>query len=223
LTLIGRGIDFLPYFLFGFAQLGSLGLGAQRARAELAEVRALAPGQADGPLIYAAGQVLAAATAPPMLDAARIAAQAQALPADLRIELVTPLRIKTRGSLLDRFDLPALMQAVCWRLRAIATFHGDAPCPFDYRPMVAAARAVCVTDVQVRWVEWERHSDHQRRAQRIQLGGLVGQARLHNVPLAVRTILLAGSVIHAGKACGNSCCTGWSAMRQISRTSERNG
>jgi len=41
LVLIGRGIDHLPYFLFGFEQLGRMGLGRQHTPARLERVEAL--------------------------------------------------------------------------------------------------------------------------------------------------------------------------------------
>lgn len=33
------------------------------------------------------------------------------------------------------------------------------------------------------------------------LGGIVGRAVLRNVPLSLRALLLAGSLVHVGKAC----------------------
>jgi hypothetical protein len=67
---------------------------------------------------------------------ADLAAQAAALPADLRLTLRTPLRVKARGAFIEQLDLPAIVQAACWRLAALAAFHGD-PWEADYRPLVA--------------------------------------------------------------------------------------
>lgn len=52
LTIIGRGIDYLPYFLFGFARLGELGLGAGRSPARLERAEALNDWSPVGRVIY---------------------------------------------------------------------------------------------------------------------------------------------------------------------------
>ncbi|HEX9369654.1 MAG TPA: hypothetical protein VF897_01560, partial [Roseiflexaceae bacterium] len=59
LILIGRGIDHLAYFLFGFEQLGRMGLGARNARGRLERVEALRPWQPTGMAIYQDGRVVA--------------------------------------------------------------------------------------------------------------------------------------------------------------------
>ena len=92
LILIGRRIDHLPYFLYGFEQLGQMGLGDARAPARLERVEALLPWQPIGPAIYRDGQVESDTAARlPVLDALAIAARAAALPVDLRLMLRTPL------------------------------------------------------------------------------------------------------------------------------------
>ena len=59
LVLLGRGVEHLPYFLFGFEQLGRMGLGRVHARARLERVEALAAWQVVGPVIYQDRRVLA--------------------------------------------------------------------------------------------------------------------------------------------------------------------
>ncbi|NJP05012.1 MAG: CRISPR system precrRNA processing endoribonuclease RAMP protein Cas6, partial [Chloroflexaceae bacterium] len=71
----------------------------------------------------------------------------------------------------------------------------------DYRPVVEQAATIQVTEEQVHWWDWERTSGRPERPQTMKLGGLLGSAVLHDVGPAVRTVLLAGSVVHVGKAC----------------------
>ncbi|MBK9709834.1 MAG: CRISPR system precrRNA processing endoribonuclease RAMP protein Cas6 [Kouleothrix sp.] len=202
LVLIGRGIDHLPYFLYGFEQLGRMGLGGARVPAHLERVEALLPWQPIGPAIYRDGRVEPDTAARlPTLDAPAIAARAAALPADLRLALRTPLRVKARGAFIETIDLPAIVQASCWRLNALATFHGGGPWPVDHRAAAAQAQAVAVEQPQVRWVDWERTSSRGPAPRSMKLGGLVGGARLRGVPPDLRAVLLAGSLVHVGKAC----------------------
>ncbi|MCG8346494.1 MAG: hypothetical protein MI924_01775 [Chloroflexales bacterium] len=113
LALLGRGIAYLPYFLFGFEHLGRLGLGRQRAPARLERVEALRPWQPVGRVIYQDGQVTAREQDLPILRFAEVAARGDLLPSDLRLTLHTPLRLKARGGLLRMLDPAALVQATC--------------------------------------------------------------------------------------------------------------
>jgi hypothetical protein len=199
LLLIGRGIDFLPYFLHGFAALGATGLGRALAKARLERVEALEPFRPVGQPIYHDGRALAPAELP-LLNLAELPGRAAKLPADLRVELRTPLRVKSRGAFVEQFDLGAIVQATLWRLGALSLFHGPGLWRPDMRPVVEAARGVRVERAEVRWVDWERTSTRGGERRKMTLGGLVGSASLREVPPDVRAALLAASVLHAGKA-----------------------
>lgn len=201
LVLIGRGIDYLPYFLFGFEQVGRMGLGKQQARARLERVEALHPWQPTGLVIYQDGVVLTSAAPLPTIEAEQVTARARTLPADLLLTLRTPLRVKTQGDWLQTIDPAALVQALCWRLNALAAFHGSGPWEADYRPFVDQARSIVVAEEDVGWADWTRTSTRSGTFKKMTLGGLLGSAVLRGVPPAVRTLLLAGSLVHVGKAC----------------------
>lgn len=216
LVLLGRAIDALPYFLTSFEELGRLGLGRTQARARLERVEALYPWQPTGVVIYQDGRVMADQLGElPTIDGATVTARAAQLPADLRLTLRTPLRVKTNGSYLTGFDLPAITKAICWRLNALATFHGGGPWPVDHRLLVELARSITLEHVDVRWVDWERTSTREPARQQMNLGGIIGSAVLRGVPAELRALLLAGSLVHAGKACvfGH----GWYGLAEMTR------
>jgi len=202
LVLIGRGIDHLPYFLFSFEQLGRMGLGRQNARARLERVEALESWQPTGSVIYQDGRVVADATNDlPTLTALAITARAAALPDNLRITLSTPLRVKARGVFIETIDLPAIVQAVCWRLNALATFHGGGSWPINHHALAQQARGVAVERIEARWVDWERTSTRTPEPRSMKLGGIIGGAVLRGVLPELRAVLLAGTFVHVGKAC----------------------
>lgn len=199
LTIIGRGADYLPYFLFGFARLGELGLGAGRSPARLERAELLEPWSPVGTVIYQDGRAISPPALLP-LDGPAILARATKLPPDLRLRLETPLRVKAGGAFIDRLDLAALVRAAAWRLDALATFHGGGPWPVSQRALAEQARSVTVEQAQVRWEDWERRSDHRSGPQTVQMGGIVGGATLRGVPLELRAVLLAGALTNVGKA-----------------------
>jgi len=201
LVLIGRGIDYLPYFLFGFEQLGRMGLGGQRAKARLERVEALPAWQPVGQLIYQDGRAVAENRELPLVDEAIITARASSLSADLQLRLRTPLRLKTRGDWLRAVEPAALVQALCWRLNALAIFHGGGRWNVDHRALVEQARGIAVEQSSVHWVDWGRTSTRGGQSQHMILGGIVGSAVLRGVAAELRAVLLLGSLVHVGKAC----------------------
>lgn len=200
LTVIGHSLNYLPYFLYAFARLGEAGLGVRRARAILERVVALPPEQVTGPTIYAEGRVHDVADLP-LITRTALIAQAAELPEDLWLTLRTPLRVREDKRILDRVSLGAIVRAACWRLDALDVFHGAADWGLDYRPLVAAAGAVRVESERVQWEDLGRRSDHGGVEKEIDLGGIVGSALLRGVGPELRAVLLAGGMIHVGKAC----------------------
>lgn len=200
LVLIGRGVDFLPYFIFGFEQLGRMGLGQQRAQARLERVEALEPHQPVGRVIYRDGEVLSQ-VALPLLPLLALHERVSPEPADLRLTLHTPLRLKARGDYIRQIDLAAIVRAACWRIDALTTYYGDVPWGADYRPLVALAAEVPISGATARWEDWERTSTRGPAPRTMNLGGIIGEALLHQVPPAIQAALLAAGVVHVGKAC----------------------
>lgn len=197
LILIGRGIDYLPYFLYGFEQSGRTGLGKAQAKAKLERVEALPVDSPIGRPIYLDGRVLDEGDLPGF---SLRGLSLPDTPQDLHLRLHTPLRVKARGAFIEQLDMAAIVQAAGWRLNALAVFHGAGPWDTDYRPIVEAARGVSIESADVKWVDWERTSTRGGQQQRMILGGLVGTVTLRAVPPAVYGLLRAGSLVHIGKA-----------------------
>lgn len=203
LTLIGRGANYLPYFILSFEELGRMGLGRDLARARLERVELLPAWRPVGAVVYQDGRLFpdALGLPPPYTDTADVVQRASALPERLRLTLHTPLRIKQRGDFMRNVDPAALIQAACWRIDALTTFHGAGPWGVRYQPLVAAARAIQVAHEDVHWHEWQRTSTRDRERKTMQLGGLLGSVMLTGVPAPLRAVLLMGSLVHVGKAC----------------------
>ena len=203
LTLIGRGIDYLPYFILSFEELGRMGLGRDLARARLERVELLPAWRPVGAVVYQDGRSLLGGTGlpPPATHTADVLRRASELPSRLRLTLRAPLRVKQRGDFMRVLDPAALVQAACWRIDALATFHGAGPWGMRYQPLVEAARAITVERAQLRWHEWQRTSTRGPEPKTMQLGGLLGSAVLTGVPEPLRAVLLLGSLVHVGKAC----------------------
>lgn len=200
LVLIGRGIDELAAFLQGFERLGTLGLGRSQARFRLERVEALHPWQPTGEVLYQDGRAVAGRSALPTIDAAAMLTYASALPADLRLTLWSPLRLKSHGEMLRQFDLAVLVRAISWRLAALNLFYSTSATLVDLRALSEFVHGVQVEPIDLRWDDLLRTSTRGGTLKTMPQGGLVGNVYLRAVPLPIRALLVAGSVAHVGKA-----------------------
>jgi hypothetical protein len=199
LTLVGRAIDYLPYFILVFRELGERGLGRDRARYTLQAVTALHPVDGRQAVVYRAedelvrDQNLAASWTD-------LTARAGQLPTDrLTVEFLTPTRLKHDDRYHERPDFHVLVRALLRRTSSLAYFHGGQRWETDYRGWIERAEAVRTVAAHTHWVEWERYSTRQK--QRTSIGGTVGRMAYEGDLAPFRPLLALGEWIHVGKAC----------------------
>jgi len=195
LLLAGRAQTYLPHVLFAFETLGVRGLGLGRGRATLVEVVSRNPltGQTvplltDGVL---QNQLLT-------VSGDDITSAASALSSQLTLQFLTPLRIKYQGQLTTTPDCHILVRTALRRLSALCTVFGDAAWDIPFGEIISAAEGVARTQTRVQWVDWSRTSG--ATGQHMTLGGLVGHVTYEDVSPSVGVVLLAGSLVHIGKA-----------------------
>jgi hypothetical protein len=137
-----------------------------------------------------------------------IASGAPALEGRLSIEMVTPLRLKSKGEFL-RSDLPfaALAGALLRRLETLSFFYGPGSLGLDYRALMEKARQARTLSSNLRWVEWERYSSRQDR--RVPWGGTLGRAEYVGDVRAFMPFLALGEILGVG----NNCVFGLGRLR----------
>jgi hypothetical protein len=124
-------------------------------------------------------------------------AAAAMAPGGLRLELLTPLRLKARGRYLRALDLGALARDLMFRVSLLGHHLGGLPWPAPWPEVGEEARRARVARARLRWVEGVRYSARQGRE--IVMGGLLGVMELQDVGPHLARLLGAGTVLHAGK------------------------
>ena len=197
LTLIGRGNEYLPQFIYAFEEMGQAGLGRDRATLALTGLDATdASGGVERVYDHSAQRLEGEA---PWMTHESIARRADILAGrPLRLTFKTPTRIKTHGALASKPALAELMPGLLRRLTTLAYFHCDGPEEVDVKPLLEGARAVDTTRLDTQWVDWERYSGRQKT--RMRLGGFVGALECAPPPRPVLEALLWGELLHLGKA-----------------------
>lgn len=170
LKLFGRANDFLPYFVYAFDHIGTLGIG--RSQGGQKGTFVLDSVMSGGRRIYSA-QDKKLLDAQPAVDLPL----RQATPEDLAqrvigITFATPLRLKYRNSF--ECDLPfhVLIRAMLRRASSLKKYHGSGEPVLDYRGLVERAHDVVVKKSGLRWFDWRRYSN--RQGTDMLMGGLVG-------------------------------------------------
>lgn len=190
LVLIGRGMQYLPYMLLAWEELGRQGIGRRRARFA----------------VHPAVEDLRGAAAPLALDRglgagfgpAELAARAAAWPADrLTLHYRTPTRIKHQQQYLSRPEFPALIAALARRVAALALAHADEPWALDGAALAAAAD-VRIAAARTTWAARDRYAPRQQQGQ--SLSGLVGTVSYAGDLAPFAPLLALGELIHVGKA-----------------------
>ena len=221
MTLIGPAAELLPYLIHALQRAGERGLGRENARFRLLEViQETQPGSDNWRAVYETrvGSLQAFPSGVPQIGPC---------PQPLRLELLTPLRIKQQGHYVRpaQLDARALLGTLATRIQLLGELYGapppstsPAPQPlhpasdltpesslahqpptlFERNALHAAIDQVQLETAHLRWVDWTRYSSRQRS--HMQLGGLLGTVQLSGTGLAPLWPLIAlGQWLHLGK------------------------
>lgn len=173
LVLIGRGIDYLPYFLFTFRELGRTGLGVDRGRYTLAEVHA--EGVHGTRLLYRADEGVLHDD-DERVGADQLAGAVAALRGPrLAIDFLTPTRIQSDGVVRQSLSFQDLLRALLRRLSSLCYFHCGSELDVDFRCLIDRATVVRTGESQLGRRHLERFSGRQGR--RIEMSGVVGRVQ----------------------------------------------
>jgi hypothetical protein len=195
LVLVGRAVDYLPYFIIVFEALGQRGLGRQSGHFELEQVMAEHP--SSEPVIVFAAEEMDDSKLP--VTATEVQAHAATLPADhIRLRFLTPTRLVHRGKPLQCPPFHVLARRLLNRVSSLSYFHCGQRWETDYRGLVEQAKAVELAACDTHWVNVERYSSRQRA--KLSLGGFVGDVVYTGDLAPFLPLLCLGELVHVGKA-----------------------
>jgi hypothetical protein len=156
LVLVGRALDFLPYFLYVVQETGKSGLGRAHVPYHL---RTVTDGShPDGPVIFQAEAGIVRDDVP-AITLADLQFPGDAEVHQVTLELLTPLRVKKYGDYQAsgaRLEFATLIDLLLGRIEALSLFHcGDAWAPNP--ALREAARSVQVVAKHLALQRLERY------------------------------------------------------------------
>lgn len=195
LTLIGKGADFLPYFIYTFERLGERrGLGKGRGRFSVESAVWLSP-QGEETLIYD-GSAKTLRNSFRLVTVQDLCSELSTLHL-LTLHFLTPTRLVYTEALTPVPDFHILIRTLLRRLSNLAYFHCGTELNLDFRGLITAAEQVETETSDLHWYDWERYS--ARQDARMKLGGFVGRVTYRGDLHFFLPLLRLGEVVHVGK------------------------
>lgn len=201
LTLIGKAVPFLPYFIVAFKELGNQGLGRARKKFRLTRIALVDPRSDRAEPIYTAGDELVRTREAKVTLADCRSLAASLLTAGglttLTLSFLTPTRLKYQDHFVETPEFHIVFRSLLRRLSALALFHCGTKLEVEYRGFITQAQTVQLVQNETKWVDWERYSSRQR--ERMFFGGLIGWATYAGDFRPFLPYLLFGQWTHVGK------------------------
>lgn len=231
LVLIGRALEFLPYFVLAFRELAAEGLGLNRAKCNLDQVEQIgSASRAEDPLnnktkiiytfddqLFRTAEVRETAEWIERRMRDSLALQSYGKVRRLSIQFLTPTLLKAEGGIVRKPDFHHLFKRLRDRINALSTFFGEGPIKADFRGLGERAEKIRTVSAQTDWVERFRTSSKTR--QRHELSGFVGEATYDGELEEFLPWLAIGELVHVGKhtAWGN----GWMEVKGTRASDEK--
>lgn len=223
LVLIGRALEFLPYFVLAFRELAAEGIGLNRAKCQLERVEAIEPAlnemqrnQCASHVIYSGQDQLFHSNGNGTLKSwfeSRIqmfsTANGNGAASRINIRFLTPTYLKAEGDVVRRPEFHHVFKRLRDRIQSLSTFFGDGPLDLDFRGLGERAEEVRTVSFRFEWVERTRTSS--KTGQRHELSGFIGEATYEGEFAEFLPWLASGELVHLGKhtAWGN----GWVRLK----------
>jgi hypothetical protein len=140
LTLIGRAIDYLPYFIYTFDELGKIGIGKGKAKYELKEV------SCEGKTIYdSSTKTLKPFKTSSLTIIPHLSLRSAAGGEAISLSFLTPTRILYNGHLTLDLEFHILIRNLLRRLSLLYYFHcnGDSS-GWDFKGLIEQAKEIKV-------------------------------------------------------------------------------
>ena len=203
IVLIGeQAIESTPFLLIAWERVADTGLGRERTRCRLRGVEAVHG--TERRQVYDPASRKLERTLPTFTEADFAVSPDRQTTRTIDVRFRTPARLRLAREIVASPSLPfhALFRNALRRLSSLLYFHcGGRRLDLDFKGLIARAEAVRTVSSDLRYIEHERFSRRQGRAQ--PLGGLLGRVRYEGENLQYfLPVLRAAELVGVGKGTG---------------------
>lgn len=204
LVLIGKAIQYLPYFIYTFDELGRIGIGKGKGKFHLKSVTAEFEEQSEGYKNDNAGKngIIYSGEDKTLHNHFRVmTAKDISLPnnspSEIEIEFLTPTRMIFNERLVAEVEFHHIIRTLLRRISSLSYFHCGELLELDFKALIERAENIKCTDRDLRWYDWERYS--ARQDTRMKMGGFIGKAVFEGNLEEFMPLLAMGEYVHVGK------------------------
>lgn len=175
LTLIGKVPEYFPYFFIVLQELGRQGFGLKNEEGKRGgfEIKRIIDEFAPELKTIYSG-VPNAAMPPLHKEKLENLLRPAADTSLLKVNFITPLRVKWRGHLCSDIQFHILFRNALRRLSALYFISENRPLELDYSSLIEEAEKVEMSKSRFDWNEYSRYSSRQK--ERLKMGGVTGWA-----------------------------------------------
>jgi len=205
LTLLGRAIDYLPYFIYTFDELGKTGIGKGRGKYKLKTVinsGAEIDSEDESRIIYSSNTKTLKPGKPSVIPFTPTLQKKETnISKLLTLNFLTPARIIYNKHLILDLEFHILIRNLLRRLSLLYYFHCDGDLSeWDFKKIIEKAEDVKVENKNLKWYDWQRYSARQET--KMNMGGFVGEITFEGNIQPFIDLIRAGEVLHVGKGTG---------------------
>jgi len=195
MTLVGRAVEYMPYFVFAFMKMGKRGVGKGRGKFRVTRINALDSSGTPAEAIYENEILRASETVLTSEDVTELARTASS--DRVSLTFLTPLRIRYQNSFRGEIQFHILIRNLLRRLSSLLYFHCGQRLDIPFREIIRRAESVRLIRSETRWHDWERFSGRQKR--RMKMGGVIGTVSYEGELGEFLPLLIPGAWVSVGK------------------------
>ncbi len=193
LTLIGKSSDYLPYFIYAFAELGQKGIGRGGGRFSLFKVKEMDSMQE----VYNSKDRTMKGSLKKESWKDVVNKTTLRNNGEITCRFLTPTRMKFNEDLVLDLEFHIMFRNLLRRISTLSYFHCSTEIEFNAPEMIEKAKKIEVTERNLVWNDWQRYSNRQQT--KMNLGGFTGQITFKGDLEPFLPYIILGQYIHVGK------------------------
>jgi hypothetical protein len=188
-TLLGKSIEYFPYIYFALKQAGKKGVFKQRVPYAIEDV------VSNGKSVIIDDETID--TSLSNKEWSLSSENTEAVPLQLKVNLLSPLRLKYGGKYGTDFNANDVLNAVIRRMQLLCGFYGSSQCAINQEELFLNG-PISINDRNLRWQDYTYFSSRQKK--KLRMGGALGDFSLSGTaPPVVYSLLHAAELFHVGK------------------------
>jgi len=195
LILIGKGISYLPHFVYAFQQGNKIGIGYNRAKYELMEIYSIFG--RNRTKIYDSQSKQLTYRILHFPDIMRNSSF-QSPVNEISLRFISPTRLKFNNNFVSQsdFQFHVLFRCLLRRISDLSKIHCDEELPEHYGYLFPKAKEVETIGTLFWSDKWEHFA--KKKAEKMKLGGLIGHVTFKGQLDEFLPFLKVGQIVHVG-------------------------